>query len=144
MGVAGQRLAGRTVDLRRGGLFDCGWSDSSFDILCMFDVMEHVPDLEAGFEAVRRLLAPGGLFVLAVPVYDGPLGPVVTALDKDPTHLHKVGRAAWLDHLERLGLRVVRWTGLFRYLLGGRRYLYLHSERARAVAPAILAFAERT
>lgn len=43
----------------------------SFDVLTMFDVIEHVRDPAADILAAHRLLKPGGVFVLSTPNLDG-------------------------------------------------------------------------
>ena len=43
----------------------------SFDLLTMFDVIEHVRDPAADIAAAHRLLKPGGLFILSTPNIDG-------------------------------------------------------------------------
>jgi SAM-dependent methyltransferase len=139
--IATERLAGRDVDLRVGGLFDSGHPDGSFDVLCMFDVIEHLPDLDAAFAQVRRLLRPDGLFAMSVPVYDGAVGRLVGLLDKDPTHLHKLARGAWVDACGQAGFEVRSWIGLWRYLAAGRVYLYFQSRFGRQRSPAVLVLA---
>lgn len=42
-------------------------ADGEFDAVCVFDVLEHVPDPAATVAEVRRVLRPGGLFHLHVP-----------------------------------------------------------------------------
>jgi hypothetical protein len=77
-----------------------------------------------------------------MPVYDGPTGPVIRRLDKDPTHIHKWDREAWLD---LLGSRfnILDWQGAFRLLLPSGPYLHVPTRRLRAVSPAILVVARR-
>jgi SAM-dependent methyltransferase len=41
--------------------------DGKAEVLAMHFVVEHLTDLDAGFETARRLLAPGGVFYLVVP-----------------------------------------------------------------------------
>ena len=45
--------------------------DGSFDICTSTEVFEHVPDDRRGFAEIRRVLAPGGVFVFTVPLSDG-------------------------------------------------------------------------
>ncbi len=135
--VARQRLGDR-ADLRPGGLFESDFEPHSFDVVCMFDVIEHIADQDAAFARVRELLRPKGLLCLTVPVYDGPLGPVVSALDKDPTHLHKLGRRDWVTACHTRGFDVLHWIGLYRYFVGGRFYAYYQSLFGRRWAPAIM------
>jgi SAM-dependent methyltransferase len=113
-----------------------------FDVVAAFDVIEHIPALPAVFDSAHRLLAPGGLFVFTVPVYDGPLGWLVERLDKDPTHVHKRGRDFWLEQLApRFELR--RYTGVWRYFLPGGVYLNLVSRLSRRVTTAVLVVAQK-
>lgn len=110
---------------------------ASFDVVTALDVVEHVPDTRAVARAVESQLRPGGLFVLVVPVYDGPTGPVIRLLDRDPTHLHKWGRDAWLTWMaERFD--VLDWRGMIRYLLPGGVYLHVTTRRLRRATSAIL------
>ena len=86
---------------------------------------------------VRSLLRPGGLFVFVVPTYDGPLGPIVHLLDRDPTHIHRTNRKFWLDWAAR-HFDVQEWT---RHLSNAAAVRSLHSLACQAVAlsgPAVL------
>jgi len=42
-------------------------ADASFDVITMWHVLEHVPDVEAQIKELRRLVKPGGTIVIAVP-----------------------------------------------------------------------------
>ena len=137
VGVASGRLGDR-ASVRQGGVLDDPFPDQKFDVITMFDVIEHVPDLAAAFASVRSRLAPGGVFAFSVPVYDGPVGVLVEALDLDPTHVHKLGRDAWVRAASEHGFRVMRWLGILRYFVAHRFYLHLQTHRARRHCPAIL------
>ena len=43
--------------------------DASFDVVTMFDVLEHIDDDSAALEEVRRILRIGGIFVATVPAF---------------------------------------------------------------------------
>ena len=43
------------------------FGDAQFDVLTMFDVIEHIPDIETYLEEVVRVLKPGGMFVFQTP-----------------------------------------------------------------------------
>jgi SAM-dependent methyltransferase len=113
-----------------------------FDVIVAFDVIEHVADVEAIGDQVLDILAPGGTFIFVVPVYDGPLGPVVRLLDHDRTHVHRRSRRFWLDWAERRFV-VREWLGLVRYLLPAGPYLHWPTRSFRAVAPAVCVVAEK-
>lgn len=54
-----------------GLLDDAGFADESFDVVTLFDVIEHVPDPLDELARVRRILRPGGLLMLSTPNIDG-------------------------------------------------------------------------
>jgi len=120
----------------QGSAQEALFPDHSFDIVTAWDVLEHVPDLDAVTSSVSRMLRPGGLFVFVVPVYDGVTGPLIRRLDKDPTHIHKWSRVQWASWANQRFNRV-KWHGLVRYLVG-RRYLHMPTALARRHTPAIL------
>lgn len=107
-----------------------------FDAIVAFDVLEHVPEVNRTREYVRRSLARDGVFVFVVPVYDGPLGPVIRTLDKDPTHVHKKSRDWWLQWAVE-DFDVIEWTGILRYLIRPGWYLHAPGRAIRSFAPAI-------
>ena len=107
-----------------------------FDAIVAFDVLEHIPDLEGTLDFIASSLAPGGVLIFVVPVYDGPLGPIVRLLDHDPTHVHKHGRRWWLDRIASR-FEVLEWTGILRYLIPPGYYLHAPSRQIRTFSPAI-------
>ncbi len=46
------------------------WPDDEFDLVCSFDVLEHVHDLKMVFEQCLRVVRPGGYLFHATPGYD--------------------------------------------------------------------------
>jgi len=112
-----------------------------FDVVTMFDVLQRAPDLPATLAAARARLRPNGILAISVPVYDGPVGILVDAMDTDPAHLQKLGRDEWVRQCQAHGLRVLRWTGIVRTFLGGKVALHVQSRRLRSVSPAILVLA---
>src|SRR5207247_1900153 len=102
----------------------------------------HIDDLDALAGEITAHLTDRGIFMFVVPVYDGPLGPLVHALDHDPTHIHKKARRFWLDWANR-HFEVVDWWGLVRYLLPIGPYIHWPTRAWRSVAPAIAVVARR-
>jgi SAM-dependent methyltransferase len=49
-----------------GSLPEAGLPDSSFDLAVSLCVLEHIPNLSAVLETVRRLLKPGGVWIASV------------------------------------------------------------------------------
>lgn len=43
--------------------------DQSYDVITMWHVLEHVPDLDYQLEQLKRICKPGGIIVIAVPNY---------------------------------------------------------------------------
>ena len=128
--------------IRLCGADEAPFPAHSFDVITAWDVLEHVPDIEAARAAIHTMLKPGGLFVFVVPVYDGITGPVIRALDKDETHLHKMSRRFWLEWTAQ-GFTVLGWHGIFRYLVVGS-YLHFPTSRLRRHSPAILVAASKS
>ena len=125
-----------TVTFHQGGVGDAS-SLQPFDVVTVMDVLEHVPGIQDKMARLCQMVRPGGYLIAVMPVYDGPLGPIVRLLDKDPTHIHKWSRSEWLGLLKN-HLTDPEWHGLFRILLPGSIYVHLSSSRLRSVSPAIL------
>jgi SAM-dependent methyltransferase len=96
------------IDVRQGVLQDRLF-DPPFDVVTMIHVLEHVPDPASDVAEVRRLLRPGGAFIVEVPAADcygfALLGERWPGLDL-PRHLTHFTAAALGRLLERSGFRV--------------------------------------
>jgi len=117
----------------------------SVDAVVAWDVLEHLPDLDAGLIAIREGLAAEGKLIAVVPVYDGPLGWLVRLLDKDETHVSKQGRRWWSEKLERHGFEVLEIGGILRKLVANRHYVHLTSPQVllRSAGVALYFVAQR-
>jgi SAM-dependent methyltransferase len=124
------------LDLHEAPATALPFATARFDLVTAFDVLEHVPELEAAVAELHRVLRPGGHLVVSVPVYDGPLGWLVHLLDKDPTHLHKHSRQWWLSGALAERFELLEWNGAWRYYF--RRYWHLRTSVLRGAAPAIV------
>ena len=104
---AARRLRG--VEVLVGELPELELPGGSFDVVTMFHVLEHLPDPFLYLSEVRRLLAPGGLFVVEVPDHSGPgfriLGVRHLCVDY-PNHLHFFTASSLEGMLARAGFRV--------------------------------------
>lgn len=63
----------RGLDVRVGTLDTVTLSEGSFDVITMWDVIEHLADPAAEIEKVRKLLRPGGWLVVHTMDIDAPL-----------------------------------------------------------------------
>jgi SAM-dependent methyltransferase len=61
-------LEGKGAIVHRGFLQDQGIADASFDLVAMFEVLEHVADDEGLLREIARITRPGGHLVLTVPL----------------------------------------------------------------------------
>jgi SAM-dependent methyltransferase len=59
------RYPGLPIQLTKGTALPFG--NESFDLVVSFDVLEHIPDTDAHLREVRRVLAPGGWYLLQTP-----------------------------------------------------------------------------
>lgn len=130
------RRAVPCADIRRCEATSLDFADASFDCVTAFDVLEHLPDLDRAVSDLARVLRPGGSLIVTVPVYDGPVGWIVRALDRDPTHVHKLARQEWLRGPLSTRFELNGWQGAWRYFAG--IYWHYRATLGRSAAPAIV------
>jgi 2-polyprenyl-3-methyl-5-hydroxy-6-metoxy-1,4-benzoquinol methylase len=51
----------------QGDALNLPFSDRSFEVICSFETIEHVPDAQRFLKEVKRLLVPGGIFIVSTP-----------------------------------------------------------------------------
>ncbi len=100
--------AAQGIPVFAGSLADARFPDASFDIVHAGDVIEHLPDIHDFVSGIRRVLKPGGLFVVATPNHDAFFPRATLALYRvfripwshatPPWHLHQFS----VRSLERL------------------------------------------
>jgi len=59
------------LDVKNCTLSLCGFPESSFDIIIMSHVLEHVLELDPFLSEVRTILRPGGILILSQPCHRG-------------------------------------------------------------------------
>jgi SAM-dependent methyltransferase len=100
--------------LARGGvcaaLPDLPFHDETFAVVTAFDVIEHCADEAAVLAEVRRVLQPGGLFLMSVPAYQW----AWTDFDVHNGHYRRYTRRRALEALVASGLTPIRSTYAFR------------------------------
>jgi SAM-dependent methyltransferase len=100
-------LTNRHLDVRKVGSGESiPFQDATFDLVFANNVLEHLPDPNAVFQEVRRVLKPGGIFVV-----------------KTPNRFHYVAIVARLTPL-----RVHRWVNRLR----GRSESHTYTTKYRA------------
>ncbi len=78
----------------------------SVDLICLFDVLEHVDEDEASLAAMRRLLKPDGRIVLTVPAHQW----LWSAHDVGLHHMRRYSRSLLRSRIEQAGYRIDKLT----------------------------------
>jgi SAM-dependent methyltransferase len=103
------------IPVRVGLLDELHFPDSSFDVVVMWHVLEHVSDPRPTLAEVSRILRPGGIFLVAVPDFGSPEARLTRAgwfhLDV-PRHLSHHTRASLSRALGETGLRPAGFSSL--------------------------------
>ncbi|QZH74834.1 MAG: class I SAM-dependent methyltransferase [Erythrobacter sp.] len=112
------------LEVHQGDWRDAGYAEASFDIITLFDVIEHLPDPLGELRAIHRLLKPGGLLLQSTPDIDG-LFPrlsqkLANRLDywphpEPPHHLFQFSQATLSAMVEKAGFAVggARHTSIY-------------------------------
>lgn len=110
--IARARHAG--ADVRAGTLpHELPLAGQRFDLVCLFDVLEHVEDDAASLSAARALLAPGGFLLITVPAYKFLFGPH----DEELHHKRRYEREELQARLRAAGFRIEKLTFINAALL---------------------------
>lgn len=92
------------------------FSDHDFDVITMWHVLEHVPDLHEQIKELHRLLKPDGLLVIAVPnykSYDAQKYKENWAAYDVPRHLYHFSPSAIKNIFSQAGFLLTSQKGLF-------------------------------
>jgi polysaccharide pyruvyl transferase WcaK-like protein/SAM-dependent methyltransferase len=77
--------------------------DATFDLVCAFEVLEHIDDDEGALRSWREHLVPGGHLLLSVPAHQDRFGPTDIAVG----HVRRYDRTDLETTLEKAGYRMV-------------------------------------
>jgi SAM-dependent methyltransferase len=83
------------------------FADGSLRVVTALDVVEHTHNFTGTISEIARVLEPGGLFVIGVPITDTLEGKVWKHLDKDSSHVSKPTREELMDALKTAGFTVL-------------------------------------
>jgi len=82
-----------------------------FDVVAMFQILEHLDDPARWVRAAASLLSPGGFFIVCVPdrdrTFDPFRGPGMDEIDNPPHHLTRWSVAALKTFVENQSLKVL-------------------------------------
>ncbi|MDX6513211.1 MAG: hypothetical protein QOE36_2715 [Gaiellaceae bacterium] len=130
--AARARAAARLADGGRGavigGLDELG-PERRFDLVCAFEVLEHIADEQAALAEWGQRLGPAGLLLLSVPAGEGRFGAADRRVGHyrryEPDRLGRVlGEAGFeVERSEQVGLPLGYW-------LEGARHVIARSSRA--------------
>ena len=110
----------RGMDTFNGQLFDAPYPEQSFDLITMWDVLEHVHDPMGHLQRICNLLVPNGRYVVTLPnpesldlfIFKG----LWAGLDI-PRHLYVYPRKTLIAMIEQAGMEVLS----IRCVTGGPR-----------------------
>ena len=77
----------------------------AYDVVCAFEVLEHIEDDRQALAAWRARLTPGGFLLLSVPAHANRFGPSDTYVG----HFRRYDRTQLRERLEAEGFEVLRW-----------------------------------
>ena len=105
----GRRTYG--VDIRDGILQPGMFPEGTFDVITLWDVLEHNPEPKALLDMIRQLLRPNGLFVLSYPDFRSAIGRILG--DRWPfwlsVHILYYDRSTIARQLATCGFRIERY-----------------------------------
>jgi SAM-dependent methyltransferase len=98
------KLRGRGAQAVVGKVTRLPFADGSFDLVCAFDIIEHVDDDEGALSEVSRIARPGGLILTSMPLHPA----LWTSFDEFVGHKRRYEPPELLSKLTRHDLTVER------------------------------------
>lgn len=86
------------IEFRAGSTLEIPLPDASVDLVVSFETIEHFYDHDTFLREVKRVLKPGGLFMVSTPERDLYSPPNT---DSNPYHVHEMTRAEFQRLLDR-------------------------------------------
>ena len=100
--------------------------DGAFDVVCAFEVLEHIPDDETVLRELSRVLRPGGALFFSVPVDPA----LWTGFDDACGHVRRYVASDLAARLAQTGLTIERWTtqpNKFKKVIGNFTGVFLRA-----------------
>jgi 2-polyprenyl-3-methyl-5-hydroxy-6-metoxy-1,4-benzoquinol methylase len=98
------------LDIITGALEQTNFPDDTFDVVVLWDVLEHLHNPQQGLQKIGRILKPGGSLVLRVPNLDSwdarLFGKYWSGLDA-PRHLYVFSRATLVTLLQKNKFEII-------------------------------------
>ena len=101
-------------------LSSAGFADATFDVVTLWDIIEHVTEPTAVLAECERILKPGGILAISTPDAGSPPANVLRgnwlgfrSIDE---HLYFFSRDSMKAMLEKVNLEVVRSTSVGKYI----------------------------
>ena len=112
--IATARAQGSGADVRRGWLPEAIPFEPAgqYDVICLFDVLEHIEDDQSALRALSSLLSPSGRVLVTVPAYQWLFG----AHDRAHHHFRRYTTRRLRSIARSAGFEVCR-SGYFNTLL---------------------------
>jgi SAM-dependent methyltransferase len=108
------------------------YANESFDLITLFDVLEHLDDDGHALREVQRVLAPGGLVLTSVPAYPW----LFSHNDVVAEHRRRYTRSGLREVHQRSGLHLLRLTHANALLFPPIAMFLLASRARRWLAPS--------
>ncbi len=101
----------RRTSLQTASAQDLPFADSSFNVVIIKHIVEHLPDPAKAIREIGRVTAPGGTLILATPNLGSLLKPLKGKRwigYQDPTHISLKPPEEWLAYIEEAGFSLKR------------------------------------
>ena len=110
-GIANARKRG-VQNIVHATLGDASFNPGRIGGICLFDVIEHLPDETCILNAARTLLHENGILYVTVPAFKF----LWSSIDDDSGHYHRYSLKSLCDLLERCGFKILYKTYFFSIL----------------------------
>lgn len=101
------------VEIKEGFLPDNFPFEKKFDLICMFDVLEHIEKDSESLSVIKYHLKSNGIFILTVPAYQWLYG----SHDELLHHKRRYTKSKLIELFKENGLNIIRKSSYFNTIL---------------------------